>query len=467
MNDTAAGIKSETISDILATWLEGAGDAQIPQAASDAALNSVIDVIGLCLAARHENYTRAVLAAWDTSGPSTVFGIRGGLDQYSAAAVNGTAAHGEDFDNTFEGCPVHSGAVVVPAVLAVAEAEGIDGRRTLAAITVGIELMCRLGLVARKGIHTAGFHPTGILGTIAATAAVGVLLRLSKREFIDALGVAGSMASGIIEYLADGSWTKRLHPGWSAQAGIRAARMGKAGFRGPGTVFEGEHGLFRSFAPSLNPDFSQLTDDLGMRWVAQDVAFKPFACGTMTQPFIDCAIALKNDGVRPEDIVEIVCETGEGVVHRLWEPLELKQRPPNAYAAKFSTPYCVAVGLVEGAAGLLQFTDEYVSDATISAVSSKVRYEIDPNNEYPLNYTGHVRALLTDGRVVEKRQPTLRGGVRQPMMRDELVTKYRQNALYSGVASDAADDLLGVALQLGSLDSVAELSNAAKGVAAP
>jgi 2-methylcitrate dehydratase PrpD len=288
------------------------------------------------------------------------------------------------------------------------------------------------------------------------------MLGLNRRQFVDALGVAGSMASGIIEYLSDGSWTKRMHPGWAAQAGMRAARMGQAGFRGPRTMFEGEHGLFRSFAPTLTPDFSQLVDRLGSGWQMENVAFKPYACGTMTQPYIDCAIALRNDGVRPQDIVDIVCETADGTVHRLWEPLQLKQRPPNGYAAKFSTPYCVAVGLIDGEGGLQQFTDERVADPEIAALAGRVRYEIDPDNEYPLNYTGHLRALLSDGRVVEKRQHTLRGGTRQPMGREELIAKYRKNALYGGVGEAKASAMLDAILAIGTTGSPAELGEAAR-----
>lgn len=453
-----------SVSERLADWLVGVNSAAIPDRAREAVLDTTIDVIGLCLSARDNDYTKAAMAAWDGSGPCTVFGFSETRDAYSAALINGTAAHGEDFDNTFEGCPVHSGAVIVPAILAMAESEGIDGARTVSALAVGIELMCRLGLVARKGIHTAGFHPTAILGTMSTAAAAGVMLGLNRRQFVDALGVAGSMASGIIEYLSDGSWTKRMHPGWAAQAGMRAARMGQAGFRGPRTVFEGEHGLFKAFAPSITPDFSLLVDGLGETWQMENVAYKPYACGTMTQPYIDCAIALRNDGVRPEDIVEIVCETAHGTVHRLWEPLELKQLPPNGYAAKFSTPYCVAVGLIDGEGGLQQFSDERVADPEIAALASKVRYEIDPDNEYPANYTGHLRAVLSDGRVIEKRQHTLRGGTRQPMSREELVAKYRKNANYGGIDDGQASALLEAVLSIHTTGSAMKIGETARRV---
>jgi 2-methylcitrate dehydratase PrpD len=172
-----------------------------------------------------------------------------------------------------------------------------------------------------------------------------------------AFGIAGSLASGIIEYLADGSSTKRLHAGAAAQAGFRAAHLAQAGFAGPLTVFEGSHGLYKAFAPSKTPDFSKLLDGLGQRWVMETLAFKPYACGTMTQPFVDCALRLAASGVKADDIVAITCKVGEGTVHRLWEPLSEKHNPPNGYAGKFSTPYCMAVAFIDGEAGLGQFTD--------------------------------------------------------------------------------------------------------------
>src|SRR5690606_16359389 len=122
-------------------------------------------------------------------------------------------------------------------------------------LSAGIELMCRFGLSAPKAVHKAGFHPTAVFGTNAAAFGVAVARGLPARAIRDALGVAGSMASGIIEYLGDGSWTKRMHAGWSAQSGIRAAAFGEAGFFGPAKVFEGEHGFFKAFAPTIKPHY--------------------------------------------------------------------------------------------------------------------------------------------------------------------------------------------------------------------
>src|SRR5213083_855010 len=346
----------------------------------------LVDVGGLCVAARSSDYIRALVASVDGGGPCTAIGHAGSFRAEDAAMISGTAAHGEDFDDTFEGGPVHSGAVIVPAVLAACERFERNGRAALLGIATGVETMCRLSLVAPKLIHKAGFHPTSVLGAMAATLGVSVALGHDRKQTVDALGIAGSMAGGIIEYLAEGAWTKRLHAGWAARVGLHAARIGREGFLGPRTVFEGTHGLFHGFAHTTNGDYDALTDDFGTRWVTDTLAFKPYPCGTMAQPYIDCARRLAARGIEPEDVSEIVCEVAEGTVHRLWEPLADKQRPRNGYAAKFATPYLLATGFVHGGVGLGAFTESATRDPRVLALAAKVKFVIDPDNPYPSNY---------------------------------------------------------------------------------
>jgi len=425
------------VAEIFAEWAAAVDPRTIPDAARVVAGNAVLDVAGLCVAARGTDYIRAALAAWDGEGACTALGHARGLDAGGAALINGIAAHGEDFDDSFEGTPVHASAVVLPAVLAAAERYGLGGADLLRGYVVGTELMCRLALVAPTAIHRAGFHPTAVIGALGAAAGVGATLRLSPQHLTSALGIAGSMASGIIEYLAEGTWTKRLHAGWAAQAGLRAALLGREGFLGPRTVLEGAHGFFHAFGTeSIAPDFRFVTEGLGDDWRMARIAFKPYACGTMLHPFIDCAIRLARDGVKAADVREVVCRVGEGTVHRLWEPLAEKRTPTTAYSAKFSGPFAVALGLVERAAGVEQFTEAKVRDQGLLALAARVRYEIDPADEYPRNYTGEVRVVLADGSVRKARQPYLRGGVREPLERREIAAKFRANAAYGGWSED-------------------------------
>lgn len=408
----------------------------------------LIDVVGLCVAARNEDYVRSALAGCDEDGPCTAIGRGRMLNASCAAFINGTAAHGEDFDDTFEGGPVHAGAVIVPAVLAACERHNPDGRMALAGIAVGTEVLCRLSLVVPKAVHKAGFHPTAVFGAMGAAAGVSAALGLSARQIVDAFGIAGSMAGGIIEYLAEGAWTKRLHAGWAAQSGIRAALLARGGFVGPRTVFEGMHGLFHGFARTAEGDYDALIGDFGTRWVADALAFKPYPCGTMAQPYIDCARRLAERGIEAEDIAEIVCEVAEGTVHRLWEPLADKQQPRNNYAAKFAVPYLVAVGFVHGNVGLGTFTRGATEDPRVLALAAKVKYVIHPDNPYPSNYTGHLRAKLKDGSVLEERQPHLRGGAKEPLTREDIIGKFLLNVGYGGWSTARADAALELAKML-------------------
>ena len=215
----------------------------LPSAVRAKCEDLLIDVVGLCVTARNEDYVQAVLAGLDDDGSCTAIGHTRTLTSAGAAFVNGTAAHGEDFDDTFEGGPVHAGAVIVPAVLAACERHGRGGADALLGIAIGCEVMCRLSTVVPKAVHKAGFHPTAIFGAMGAAAGVGAALGLNAKQIVDALGIAGSMASGIIEYLAEGTWTKRMHPGWAAQSGLRAALLARGGFTGPRTVFEAVNGF--------------------------------------------------------------------------------------------------------------------------------------------------------------------------------------------------------------------------------
>src|SRR5579863_9850264 len=422
-------VSKATIAEHLAQKICALDATKLPRAVRDKCVELLIDVVGLAVTARNEDYVKITLAGCDDDGPCTAIGHAHTFSAAAAALINGTAIHGEDFDDTFEGGPVHAGAVIVPAVLAVCERQNLDGRAALLGIAVGVETMCRLSLVAPTLTHKAGFHPTAVFGAMGAAAGVGAALKLDARQMVDALGTVASMAGGIIEYLAEGAWTKRLHAGWAAQSGMRAALLGRAGFSGPRTVFEGVHGFFHGFAHTTKGDYDALIGDFGTRWVTETLAFKPYPCGTMTHPYIDCARRLAAKKIKADDVVEMVCEVGEGTVHRLWEPLAAKQKPANGYAGKFSTPYCIACGFVRGNVGLSDFSDAAVRDPAVVALAGKVRYRIDPQNPYPRNFTGHIRA-------------TLRGGAQEPLSRADIQEKFLLNATHGGwTAARAAQAL--------------------------
>ena len=165
-------------------------------------------------------------------------------------------------------------------------------------------------------------------------------------------------------------------------------------------------------------------------------------CGTMVQPFIDCAMKLAADGVAADDVSEIVCEVAQGTVPRLWEPLSDKHRPTTPYAAKFSTPFCMAVGFLDRNVGLAQFTESRIRNRDALALAAKIRYEINSHDEYPRKFTGHLRVVLKDGTHKEYRQPHIRGGAEEPLSDSELESKFMGNARHGGWTIEMAERLL-------------------------
>ena len=431
------------ISARLARWATTLEPESLPETTLTKCRDVLVDTVGLCLAARHTDYVAAVKAASEP-GDHVIIGHRERVSPSSAALINGTAAHGEDFDDTFEGGPVHSGVVIVPAILGSAQSYRLGTDRMILGIAAGTEVLCSLALTLPKAVHKAGFHPTAVLGAFGATLGICVACEENEQVTINALGIVGSMASGIIEYLGDGSWTKRMHPGWAAQSAMRAHAMARAGFTGPVAVFEGTHGAFKTFAPSIEPKTGLLFSGLGENFVLDTITFKTYPCGTMIQPYIDCAIALRRRSVSLDGLQSIVCKTAEGIVHRLWEPLQLKRLPPTDYAAKFSVPFGVALGLVRGHADLGDFTPESVVDPQLLQIAGLVDFEVDPANPYPDAYTGHVRLIYEDARVEEVEQLFMRGGAQAPLTREEIDTKFYANVAFGGYHSDEVDALLAV-----------------------
>lgn len=416
----------------LARFALGVRLADLPPAVVDQAALLSLDTLGSCLASATEDFGASVIRVAEAlGGPprSAVIGTTARVSPASAVLANATLAHGLDFDDTREDAIVHTGCAAVTTALAAAEAVGASGAAMLEAVVAAVEVMCRVGLVVPGRFHARHFHPTSLTASFAAAAAAGKLFGLTEDQLVRAFGICGSQAGGIIEYLGDGSWTKRLHPGWTGHAGVVAVELARAGFTGPERVLEGEHGFYAAFAGGHEPErLAAQLDSLGRVWEILELTYKPYPCGSIAHPYMDCAMRLRERGVRADDVASIVCETAAGPVPRLWEPLADKHRPKNGYAAKFSLPYLIGSILVRGRAGLAEFTDEAAADEAVLRLAGRVGYVLDPTIDYPRQFVGRVRATLADGRVVEERQDRPRGGPDFPMSRDELAAKFRGNA---------------------------------------
>jgi len=426
-------VASFTASRRLARFVLDLSLDRVPPAVITQATQLALDTLGNALAAVGEDFGRAALdVAARLGGPpeSALLGRRARVSAASAVMANATLAHGLDFDDTREDAIVHTGCVAVTTALAAGEAAGASGRAVAEALIAAVEVMCRVGLAVPGALHARHFHPTAVTASFAAAAAAGRLFDLSEDQLVNAFGICGSQASGIIEYLTDGSWTKRLHPGWNAHAGVTATLLARAGFTGPETVLEGAHGLYAAFAGGHDAARLAATlDTLGRQWELGELTLKPYPCGSIAQPYMDCAARLRaTHGVKAEQITAIRCRTAAGPVPRLWEPLAAKHVPPNGYAAKFSLPYLLASIFVRGRAGLAEFTDAAVREAEVLRVAGLVTYELDATIDYPRQFIGDVEVTLAGGRVLRERQDRPRGGPDAPLTREEIEAKFRGNA---------------------------------------
>jgi len=405
---------------------------RIPGAVLDAAKLHILDTLGCGLAAHALDtapYAHAVTREQAADGPATVIGLRDGAPAQDAAFANGTLCHALDFDDTHPPSVSHISAVVVPAALAAAETHGADGATLLAAIVAGNEVATRVGMAASEAFHAHGFHPTAVCGVFGATAAAARLRGLDAETTVLALGIAGSLASGILEFLADGSSTKRLHPGFAARAGVHAAALAAHGATGPATVFEGRFGLYRTYLGRDDVDLDALLGGLGSEWETPQIAFKPYPACHYIHAALDATIAAVADaGLSADDVEEVVVISPPAGVHLVLEPAAGKARPRSEYEAKFSLPFAVASYLRHGRVDVMSFTDAAIGDEDVLALASRVSYEVKDFETAGSAFPGGARVRTGDGRVIERELLYQRGDPHNPMSAADVRGKYRANA---------------------------------------
>lgn len=424
-----------------AAFTSALGADRIPAEVIEGAELHTLDMLGCGLAAHGLDVAPAAREAMlepGTSGPATVIGSTESLPAADAALANGATCHALDFDDTHTGSIAHVSVAVVPAALAEAEAQGASGAELLAAIVAGNEVVTRLGMAAGDAFHARGFHPTAVCGVFGAAAAAARLRGLDAAATTQALGIAGSMAAGILEFLADGSSTKRLHAGFAAHAGVLAARLAAHGATGPSTVFEGRFGLYNAYI-GREVDLDAQLADLGERWETPRIAFKPYpACHYIHAPLDATIQATKETPVEVDEIEEIVALTTEAGVSLVLEPIEAKHRPRSEYDAKFSLPYSIASQLIRGRVDVSTYAGDAIADEEVLALARRVRYEVKEYETFPRALPGGVRIHTKDGRVIGADLDWQRGGPENPMSPDEVRDKYRSNAELALGADDAA-----------------------------
>jgi 2-methylcitrate dehydratase PrpD len=413
----------------------------LPPEVVDSVRKRVLDVLGISVAAAPLTTSRGArrFAEEQAGRPqSSAVGVPERLPAAQAAFVNGVLAHSLDYDDTHLPSVLHPSACVVPAALAAAEATGADGRATVAAIAVGLEIAVRLGMAGydeqagNSLFFEHGQHATSICGTLGGAASAALLYGLGADGVLHALGVSASMAAGLIEANRTGGTVKRMHCGWAAHSAISAARLVAHGFTGPPTVVEGRFGFLRAWLHGDGfPD--AVTGGLGHDWAVPGIFFKPYPANHFTHAGIDAALALRAAGLRPEDIDAIELAVPGPNVRTIGQPIEVKRTPATGYMAQFSGPYTVAAALLGGGGlglGLDDFTDDLAQDPQRRALMQRIDVVADAACDavFPYQFPAILRVRTTDGRELVQEVMTTRGGPQRPLSYAELSTKFRDNA---------------------------------------
>lgn len=427
----------------LAEFAAGLRDSKIPDAVRTRALHHMLDAAGIAVASTRYPFAHPVLAglqALGDKGDVPVFGMAARLSPRDAATMNGYLCHGLDYDDTHITGVVHPTTSILPACLSAAAMTGASGRELVTAYITGVEAAARIGTCAQSAFHQVGFHPTGIVGIFGCVLAVGRLMGLNTKQLENAQGLAVSQASGSMEFLEDGAWNKRFHPGWAAQSALTACALAREGFIGATRPYDGRFGFFNIFGGKYTDwvDLSHATSGLGSKWELMETGIKPYPTCHLTHACIDAALSLR-DRVDPAQISAIEARIPYQGFPVVCDPVENKLRPTSDYDAKFSLHYLTACALIRGRLTLDELEPEVFTDPEILALAAKINHAAYPDSPFPAAYSGGLTVTMVDGSVHEHNEPVNRGAADRPLSNDEILAKFRDNAaLWAGPGKVAA-----------------------------
>ena len=442
-SNTTTPAPGAAISEVIARFAAQFKPADVPAEVRARARLLILDAIGIALASHGYEFSRRATAAiseLDSGGKSPVIGSAQRMDPRNAILLNGILIHGLDYDDTHSQGVIHATTSVLPTVLAMAARQGKSGLELLTAYVLGVEVATRLGSVAKGGFHQVGFHPTGLIGAFGCTIGTGWLLGLNEAQYVDAQGIALSVASGSLEFLNDGAWNKRMHPGWAGCAGVTAATFGRHGYTGTRLAYEGRFGLYAShLGAGIDYDLGLATKDLGKEWEVTRVSVKPLPACHFTHAPIDAALRIQKRGIDPTQIRRIKVLAPAEVIKTVCEPQDAKRKPANSYEAQFSSVFLVATALVKGRLTLDDLEGEALVDPRVLALTAISDYEVDAASQFPKYFDGEVVVELKDGTVIREREVMNRGSVDRPLTADDIIAKYRDNAARQASPARAAE----------------------------
>jgi len=417
------------ISESLVDFLYNLNYDSLPSEVVHQAKRCLLDYLGVVLGGSTTETAekmRNFLSKFADEAKITAIGYHRKTDIFKAALVNGTTSHVLELDDGERRASVHPSSAVFSTVLPLIEQENIDGRRAIAGIVAGYETAIRVGRTIQPSHRSRGFHATATCGTLGAAMAASKVLNLSEKEMSCALGIAGTSASGLLQFLADGSEVKQYHPGKAALCGLLAAYLAQSGLTAPNNILEGERAFFQAVSDDIN--VSEITNSLGKKYAILDVYVKPYAACRHCHAPIEAILNIrsKND-LSVDEVEKINVLTYKSAVDGHDDPC-----PQSVVGAKMSVPFSVAVALKTGWAGPKEFNPTSFNDSETLSLAKRVELKEEPalTNLVPDKRPAIVEISTKDGNKFRERVDLPKGEPENPLSDEELKKKFAELASY-------------------------------------
>jgi len=420
---------NEKITEKLVEYLLNTDYGQFTGSVITKAKQCFLDWLGSALAGSKEKAAKIIVDLIDEEGgveESTIINHKRKNSCLNASLANGAMSHILELDDLHRGASYHPAAAIIPAALAIAEKEKVDGKTFITAIILGYEASIRIGEAVGPS-HYKYWHTTGTCGNFGSCVAAGKILQLSEEEMLNALGNAGTQAAGLWEFLVDGAMSKHLHPAKAAQNGLLSGILAKKGFTGAKRILEGEKGFCK--VTSRDCDFNKITEGLGKDYKILEVSFKSYSSCGHTHSAIDAAKEIvKKYNLNYHKIAKIILHTysiAVGIVGRTGS-----FSPETPQQAKFSLPYCTAVALKYGRVGLNEFTEEKLEDGDIKDLMGSVQLQVDDTLDslYPQKWPCIMEVKTKDGKRFRCRVDFPKGDPDNPLSEEEIEVKFKELA---------------------------------------
>lgn len=421
---------------------------KIPKNVVEKAKLHILDLLGIILAVNEFPDNLKVINLFkemEGKKESSVLGTNIKIPAANAAFVNSYLSHSVDYDDTHLGSVIHQSTTIVPTALALAEKLNKDGKEILEAVIAGYEINSRIGLIAPGKFHLRGFHPTSTVGVFGATVTAGKLLDLNEEQLANAMGIAGSMASGILQGIVEGVAVKPFHPAIASHPSIIAANIAKLGFLGPKEIFEGKFGVFNTYLKGEEFLFENAIKDLEENWETLNISFKPYPACHATHSSIDIARIFRDKyKIGLDEVESINFYVPKLTMDLVVEPIEERLRPSTPYSAKFSLNYTVIKAFQKGWVGIWDFTEESIKDEnTLKYMKIVKAYHEKSFDKYGDKVIPAKAVLFTkDGKRYEETVINHKGTPDNPLTKEEVITKFEDNlnpTIYNKVKKEIID----------------------------